>query len=100
MTKAASFSNRAARFTELLLAELRENIGDARQDATKVPVIDVAEAIGIDRANLSSILAGRRILRVETYLDICEAADLNPYHIVEVAYRNLVVELGPAPPVT
>lgn len=97
MTKAATFSVRAARFTEYVLAELRENIGDARQDSTKVPVIEVAESIGIDRANLSSILAGRRILRVETYLDICEAAQIDPHTVVADAYKRLVAELGPPP---
>lgn len=90
----ANITERGERFSHLLALELRGAIKSHGFAATKV-----AEAVEIDYSTLYRHFTGKTSIPSDVFNRACEYIGVNPAELVDRAYRRLVDELGPWPPV-
>jgi len=92
-----NYLGRSQRFSQLLMLELKESIGDGRRKDSQFSAKIVAEILQINRVTLVNYLRGADVMPMAIYFQVCEIIGLNPHVPVQRAYTKLLDELGPPP---
>lgn len=89
-----NLTERGKRFSHLLASELKGSI-----QAYDTTVREVSASIGTHHTTMSNYFNGTRALPVDVFNAACEEIGIDPAELVSRAYKRLVEEMGPWPPV-